>query len=112
MAACVRVCVCVGRRALGALGVPVRGGRVSGDRGRPKASVCPGPSGSAGEPACSGDTLFPVYTFSSSAYTAVIYEGVGWGGVRSGGSEVTVSTQSLPHAAHMKSAAFNCCMFF
>lgn len=60
----------------------MRGGRVSGDRGRPKASVCPGPSGSAGEPACSGDTLFPVYTFSSSVYTAVIYEGVGWGGVR------------------------------
>lgn len=60
--------VCVSPR------VPVRGGRVRGERERPKASVCPGPSGSAEEPPCSGDTLFPAYTFSSSVYTPVIYE--------------------------------------
>lgn len=61
--------VCVSTR------VPVRGGSVRGERERPKASVCPGLSGSAEEPPCGGGTLFPAYTFSSSVYTPVIYEG-------------------------------------
>ncbi len=74
--------VCVSPR------VPVRGGSVRGERQRPWASVCPGPSGSAEEPPCSGDTLFPAYTFSSSVYTPVIY---GWR------HDQLVSTQSLRH---------------